>query len=117
MASTRVNTKDRQASHAAALSGMPRADLANLIQQLTDQMHVAAKELQFELAGRLRDEIAELKREIRDMDASGVSTAPPRMASPNGVDHDPDIDDGRMPGASAAGGRRGSRAMTAGRRR
>ena len=41
-------------------------------------MMAAARELQFELAGRLRDEIAELKREIRDMDASGVSTAGPR---------------------------------------
>ena len=72
MASTRVNTKDRQASHAAALSGMPRADLANLIQQLTDQMHDAAKELQFELAGRLRDEVNDLKKELRGMTAGGL---------------------------------------------
>ena len=72
MASTRVNSKDRQASHAAALSGMPRADLANLIQQLTDQMHDAAKELQFELAGRLRDEVNDLKKELRGMTAGGL---------------------------------------------
>jgi excinuclease ABC subunit B len=72
MASTRVNTKDRQASHAKALSGMPRADLANLIQQLTDQMHDAAKELQFELAGRLRDEVNDLKKELRGMTAGGL---------------------------------------------
>jgi len=53
-------------------AGMARAELADLVQQLTDQMMGAARELQFELAGRLRDEIAELKREIRDMDAAGV---------------------------------------------
>ena len=51
---------------------MPRADLADLIQQLNDQMHAAAAELQFELAARLRDEICELKKELRGMDAAGV---------------------------------------------
>jgi excinuclease ABC subunit B len=52
--------------------GMPRADLANLIQQLNDQMLNAARELQFEVAARLRDEINELKKELRGMDAAGV---------------------------------------------
>ena len=46
---------------------MPSADLAELIQQLTDQMQAAAAELQFELAARLRDEISELKKELRQM--------------------------------------------------
>ncbi|WP_308202874.1 excinuclease ABC subunit UvrB [Crossiella sp. SN42] len=54
------------------VKGMPRAELADLIQQLTDQMMNAARELQFELAGRLRDEIADLKKELRGMDAAGV---------------------------------------------
>jgi excinuclease ABC subunit B len=58
--------------HAADLAGMPRAELAALIQQLSDQMHAAAAELQFELAARLRDEISELKKELRGMDAAGV---------------------------------------------
>jgi excinuclease ABC subunit B len=58
--------------HARDLAGMPAADLASLIQQLTDQMHAAAAELQFELAARLRDEIGELKRELRDMHRAGV---------------------------------------------
>ncbi len=53
--------------------GMARAELADLIQQLTDQMLAAARDLQFELAGRLRDEIADLKKEMRGMDAAGVS--------------------------------------------
>jgi excinuclease ABC subunit B len=53
-------------------SSMPRAELADLIQQLTDQMMSAARELQFELAARLRDEIAELKKELRGMDLAGL---------------------------------------------
>ncbi len=55
--------------------GMARNELADLVQQLTDQMMNAARDLQFELAGRLRDEIQELKREIRDMDSAGVVAA------------------------------------------
>ncbi|HMQ38582.1 MAG TPA: helicase-related protein, partial [Micropruina sp.] len=45
--------------------GMPASELAGLVQELTDQMHGAAAELQFELAARLRDEIADLKKLIR----------------------------------------------------
>ena len=52
---------------------LPAADLADLIQQLTDQMHAAAGELQFELAARLRDEIGELKKELRGMRAAGTA--------------------------------------------
>ena len=51
---------------------MPRAELADLIQQLNEQMLAAARELQFEVAARLRDEIGELKKELRGMDAAGV---------------------------------------------
>jgi excinuclease ABC subunit B len=58
--------------HAKELAGMPRAELAMLIQQLQDQMHDAARELQFELAARLRDEVGELKKELRGMDAAGI---------------------------------------------
>jgi excinuclease ABC subunit B len=58
--------------HAGSLVSLPINDLADLIQQLSDQMHSAAAELQFELAARLRDEIAELKKELRAMrSASG----------------------------------------------
>ncbi len=54
------------------LAGLPSRDLAELVQQLTDQMHAAAAELQFEVAARLRDEISELKRELRQMMEAGV---------------------------------------------
>jgi excinuclease ABC subunit B len=53
-------------------STMPRAELADLVQSLTDQMLAAARDLQFELAGRLRDEIQDLKKELRGMDAAGI---------------------------------------------
>jgi excinuclease ABC subunit B len=59
--------------HAADLVGeRPREELEGLIEQMTDQMHQAATDLQFELAARLRDEIKELKRELRDMKEAGV---------------------------------------------
>ncbi|MGH4026438.1 MAG: helicase-related protein, partial [Pseudonocardiaceae bacterium] len=54
------------------VSAMPRAELADLVQELTEQMMSAARELQFELAARLRDEIADLKKELRGMDAAGI---------------------------------------------
>jgi excinuclease ABC subunit B len=56
----------------AAGGGTPRADLVALITGLTEQMHTAAAELQFEIAARLRDEIRELKKELRGMQAAGV---------------------------------------------
>jgi len=56
--------------HAKELVGMPAKDLADLIQQLTEQMHAAAAELQFEVAARLRDEVKELKKELRGMQAA-----------------------------------------------
>jgi excinuclease ABC subunit B len=54
------------------VGSMARSELADLVQQLTDQMMNAARDLQFELAARLRDEIADLKKELRGMDAAGV---------------------------------------------
>ena len=59
-------------AHARELAGMPREELGELITQLTEQMHTAATELHFELAARLRDEIHELKKELRGMEAAGV---------------------------------------------
>jgi excinuclease ABC subunit B len=53
-------------------SSAPQGDLIAIIEQLTDQMHAAAAELQFEVAARLRDEIKELKHELRGMQAAGV---------------------------------------------
>jgi excinuclease ABC subunit B len=52
------------------VEGLPRAELADMIQQMNDQMLAAARELQFEVAARLRDELAELKKELRQFDAA-----------------------------------------------
>jgi excinuclease ABC subunit B len=54
-------------AQARRLAGLPAGDLADLIQELTTQMHAAAADLQFELAARLRDEIRDLKSELRQM--------------------------------------------------
>ena len=51
---------------------MARPQLEKLIQEMTEQMKSAAKELKFELAGRLRDEIADLKKELRGMIEAGL---------------------------------------------
>ncbi|MBD8506346.1 excinuclease ABC subunit UvrB [Hoyosella sp. G463] len=72
--------RGEQAAHTTAgireghdAKAMPRAELADLIDQLTEQMVGAARDLQFELAARLRAEISDLKKELRGMDAAGMS--------------------------------------------
>jgi excinuclease ABC subunit B len=67
-------TRSRSRAVSAPTEGMARAELAKLIGELTDQMLAAARELQFELAARIRDEIAEMKKELRQMDVAGTSS-------------------------------------------
>ncbi|NEM04850.1 excinuclease ABC subunit UvrB [Geodermatophilus normandii] len=63
-----VGTKGK--AGAIDVQGLPRAELADLITQMNDQMLAAARELQFEVAARLRDELTELKKELRQLDAA-----------------------------------------------
>lgn len=58
--------------YSKTLGSLPRQELLALIGSLTDQMRNAAGELHFELAARLRDEIKDLKRELRGMDEAGI---------------------------------------------
>jgi excinuclease ABC subunit B len=51
---------------AKELKTLPQQELARLIQTLEEEMHEAAAELKFEYAARLRDEVNELRRELRD---------------------------------------------------
>jgi excinuclease ABC subunit B len=51
---------------------LPRQELLALIESLTEQMKSAAGELHFELAARLRDELRDLKRELRGMEEAGT---------------------------------------------
>jgi excinuclease ABC subunit B len=73
-----LSSRSRAAAVQAGRTGDPqeasvaRAELVGLITELTEQMHTAAAELQFEVAARLRDEIRELKSELRGMHAAGV---------------------------------------------
>ncbi|APT92604.1 excinuclease ABC subunit B [Corynebacterium phocae] len=54
------------------LSSMAVGEVQKLIDDLTAQMRAAAKELKFELAGRLRDEVMELKKELRGLKDAGI---------------------------------------------
>ena len=49
------------------ISGLPKDEIPRLIQALEDEMHEAAKELRFEYAARLRDEVNDLKRELKEV--------------------------------------------------
>jgi excinuclease ABC subunit B len=72
-ARSRSAVADGQAAAAGTGEGSAaRQDVVALIGQLTEQMHTAAAELQFEIAARYRDEIKELKQELRGMQAVGV---------------------------------------------
>ena len=68
------NAKRSKASPAVRKDGLaaaPAEDLLGQIEEMTEQMHAAAAELQFELAARIRDEVSELKKELRQMQAAG----------------------------------------------
>ena len=56
---------------ADGLAAEPAEDLLELIEQLSEQMRLAAENLQFELAARLRDELTDLKKEFRPMREAG----------------------------------------------
>ena len=62
--------KAAEATVRSRLAGAAESDLASLVDELTAQMHAAAEDLHFELAARLRDEIQDLKKELRDMRAT-----------------------------------------------
>ena len=59
---------ERTAAGARGAAGRAQGDLASLIEELSEQMMTAAERLQFELAARLRDEIEDLKKELRAME-------------------------------------------------
>lgn len=58
---------------AEVLTDRPAAELAALIEQMTERMRGAAAELQFEVAARIRDEVGELKKELRQMKEAGLA--------------------------------------------
>ncbi|WP_127842003.1 excinuclease ABC subunit UvrB [Actinomyces wuliandei] len=68
-----VRSRRKKAAEATVrerLAGSAQEDLEGLIAELTEQMHAAAQDLHFELAARLRDEVQDLKKELRSMRAA-----------------------------------------------
>src|SRR5213078_2452119 len=59
--------RSRRRDHVSDFAELPRDELARLIRTLEEEMHEAAGDLRFEYAARLRDEIADLKREMREL--------------------------------------------------
>ncbi|MFM9015176.1 MAG: excinuclease ABC subunit UvrB [Candidatus Nanopelagicus sp.] len=55
----------------SSIASLPKRELIALIKSLTEQMKTSASELNFELAARIRDEIRELKRELKGMEEAG----------------------------------------------
>jgi excinuclease ABC subunit B len=51
----------------------PAAQLAEQIEEMTERMRAAAADLQFEIAARLRDEVSEMKKELRQMKEGGLA--------------------------------------------
>lgn len=68
----RITSMPAIGQNAKELGKLPREELMGLISALTEQMRASAEGLQFELAARLRDEIHELKRELRGMEGAGI---------------------------------------------
>ena len=65
-----LSSKAKAKAGSIDVQGLPRAELADMIQTMNEQMLSAARELQFEVAARLRDELTELKKELRQFDAA-----------------------------------------------
>ncbi|MGY2082547.1 excinuclease ABC subunit UvrB [Blastococcus sp. SYSU DS0539] len=65
-----LSSKGKAKAGSIDVQGLPRAELADMIQTMNEQMLSAARELQFEVAARLRDELNELKKELRQFDAA-----------------------------------------------
>src|SRR5215212_2675054 len=65
-----LSSKSKAKAGSIDVQGLPRNELADMIATMNDQMLAAARELQFEVAARLRDELNELKRELRQFDAA-----------------------------------------------
>ena len=65
--------RSRPSARAHRPARSPRDELGRLIQSLTDEMHDAARDLRFEEAARSRDEIHEMKRELREVSCSPAS--------------------------------------------
>ena len=65
----------RRRSRAGAAGKMPQHELERLVVELEEEMMAAADELRFEYAAQLRDELRELRRDLRELQASEAPIA------------------------------------------
>ena len=68
-----ATTPKKERRKKAARPEMPSDELERLIQGLEEEMHQAAKDLRFEYAARLRDEVHELRKELKQLREAGVA--------------------------------------------
>ncbi|UYG16413.1 excinuclease ABC subunit UvrB [Brachybacterium huguangmaarense] len=68
----RAQVLDNVGSRTVDLGDDPVGALTAMIDEMTAQMHAAAENLQFEVAARLRDEVGELKKELRQVQGGGA---------------------------------------------
>ena len=68
-----ATTPKKQRRRTSAAEGLPTEELGRLIQGLEEEMHQAAKDLRFEYAARLRDEVHELRKELKQLREAGVA--------------------------------------------
>jgi excinuclease ABC subunit B len=70
--SRRGATPDRRRRRRVQRDDIPPDELGRLIQQLEEEMHEAARDLRFEYAARLRDEVVDLRKELAALKEAGV---------------------------------------------
>jgi excinuclease ABC subunit B len=68
----RATSPRRERRRRAARPEMPQEELERLLLELEEEMHQAAKDLRFEYAARLRDEVVDLRKELKALRAAGV---------------------------------------------
>ena len=96
------------------LSDMSRAEIGKLVGQMEAEMRAAAKEMEFERAATLRDEIQQIRLRVLEEDASvAVGKAAERAAAP-AIPKTPTAKPTERAAAMKSGARRGRRAMNAG---
>ena len=67
------SAKGRSKGKETVPTDRPAAELTEQIEEMTQRMRAAAADLQFEIAARLRDEVSEMKKELRQMKEAGIA--------------------------------------------
>jgi excinuclease ABC subunit B len=68
----RATSPRKERRRKAARPEMPQEELERLLLELEEEMHQAAKDLRFEYAARLRDEVVDLRKELKALRSAGV---------------------------------------------